>query len=81
METSAARFVAGTGLLPRAENVRQEKPLAFMVFTHNDSEVDYLVFFEENEARDNAMEQEESADAPENSWPVYALWASEWPLV
>ncbi len=60
--------------------VRQEKtPPAFMVFCHNEPEQDYMFFGEEREARDYAMEQEEKANAPEDSWPIYALWAAEWP--
>lgn len=64
-----------------SENVRQESPVVFMVFAHQDFETDYMVFPEEREARNYAMEQEERSDAPENSWPVYALWASEWPNI
>jgi hypothetical protein len=62
-----------------SENVRQESPVGFMVFAHESIDVDYMVFPEEREARDYAMEQEEKANAPEDSWPIYALWASEWP--
>jgi len=63
-----------------SDAVRQDKtPVAFMVFCHRDIDHDYMIFPEESEARDYAMEQEEKANAPEDSWPIYALWASEWP--
>lgn len=62
-----------------SENVRQESPVGFMVFAYGSIDVDYMVFPEEREARDYAMDQEEKAKAPEGSWPIYALWASEWP--
>lgn len=62
-----------------SDNVRQESPVGFMVFAHESIDVDYMVFPEEREARDYAMDQEAKANVPEDSWPIYALWASEWP--
>ena len=61
-----------------SENVRQKSPVGFMVFAYEPIDVAYMVFPEEREARHYAMEQEEKANAAENSWPIYALWASEW---
>jgi len=66
-------------IITLSENVLQDEPLSFMVFAYQSMEVDYMVFPEELDARDYAMEQEEKANAPEDSWPIYALWASEWP--
>ncbi len=62
-----------------SENVRQESPVGFMVFAYKSVDFDYVTFDTEHDALDYAMEQEEKANASENSWPIYALWASEWP--
>lgn len=71
--------IVGPRTITLSENVRQEEPLAFMVFAYDDVDADYMVFPEEREALDYAMEQEEKANAAEDSWPIYALWASDWP--
>lgn len=66
-------------MITLSKSVRQQEPVAFMVFTHKSLDFDYMIFFEERDAKDYAMEQEEKADMPEESWPIYALWASDWP--
>ncbi len=80
---SAARGSLHGVVRPRVitltEEVRQDVPLAYMVFCHKDIDHDYMVFPDEREAHDYAMEQEERADMPEGSWPIYALWATKWP--
>ncbi len=65
-------------LITLDENLRQEEPPAFMVFAHESLDVDYMVFPQEREARDYALEQEEKSNSPENSWPIYALWAGRY---
>lgn len=62
-----------------SENVRQENPVGFMVFAHKDIDADYYIFPDYQEAQTYAMEQEEKSNVAEDSWPIYALWASEWP--
>jgi len=79
LEPGSMQPVVGPRTITLSENVRQEIPVAFMVFAPANVEEDYFLFGEEREARDYAMEQEEKANAPEDSWPIYALWASEWP--
>ncbi len=44
-----------------------------------DFEADYMVFPDYHEAQTYAMEQEEKAAAPDDSWKIYALWASDLP--
>lgn len=78
-QTSPQQQVVRPRTVTLSENIWQEKPVAFMVFAHKSIDVDYVVFPEEREARDYAMEQEEKSNAPDDSWPIYALWASEWP--
>lgn len=73
--------MVGPRAITLSENVRQESPVGFMVFAHADMDADYMFFGEERDARNYAMEQEEKANAPEDAWPIYALWASEWPNV
>ena len=58
-----------------ADDVRQDSPMAYMVFCHKDIDHDYLIFPEYHEAQTYAMEQEEKADAPEGSWQIYPLQA------
>ena len=62
-----------------SKNVRQEEPLAFMVFSHEKFNEDFRIFDKENEAMDFAGDQAESAN--ENEWPVYALFATDWKKV
>lgn len=83
--TEAAEVVSGSIhpiVRPRtvelSENVRQESPVGFMVFAYESCDVDYMVFPDEREAKDYAFEQEEKRGTDE-PWPIYALWASEWP--
>lgn len=71
--------VVGPRTIALSENVSQKEPLAFMVFAYDSADTDYTIFTEEVDARDYAMDQEEKANAPEESWPIYALWASDWP--
>ena len=61
------------------EEVRQDVPLAYMVFCHKDIDHDYMVFPDYHEAQSYAMEQEERAEMPEDTYPIYALWATRWP--
>ena len=63
-----------------ASGLYQEKPLAFIVYPYDDSDHDFMLFYEERDAWDYAKEQEEEADVPYGSWEVYALWASDWPI-
>lgn len=59
-----------------SDDVRQEHPLAFLVFAHDD-DPDYQLFIIEKDAIDFAQEQEEKSDAAEGSWLIYPLWASD----
>jgi hypothetical protein len=63
-----------------SESVCHEAPAGFLVFAHKDIDADYMIFPEERDAKTYAFLQEEKANTPEGSWPVYALWASDWPL-
>ena len=58
-------------------DIDQKNPLAFLVFCFNDLDNDYMIFTEETGAKDYAMQQEELADYPEGTWPVYPLYAGE----
>jgi hypothetical protein len=75
-----AQVVATPRLVQLTDAIRQDKnPPAFLVFCYKDIDHDYMIFPDENSARDFAMEQEEKANEPEDSWPIYALWATAWP--
>ena len=58
-------------------DIDQKNPLAFLVFCYNDMDNDYMIFTEETGAKDYAMQQEELADYPEGTWPIYPLYAGE----
>lgn len=71
--------VVGARTVELSDDVRQETPVGFMVFAYEGIDVDYMVFLSEREALDYALDQEERACFADNSWPIYALWASKWP--
>jgi hypothetical protein len=78
MEQATTKSKTRPRVITLTEEVRQDVPLAFMVFCHKDIDHDYMVFPDYHEAQTYAMEQEERADMPEDSCPIYALWATKW---
>jgi hypothetical protein len=61
-----------------SNNVEQETPVAFIVIPFNTAEYGYRLFFTESAAQDYADDQAEISNT--DSWPIYALWATEWPI-
>lgn len=68
-----------------SDDIRLDSPVGFMVFYYKSFEFDYVIKYNEREARDFAHEQAVKAweDMPEGTnipkWPIYGLWATDWP--
>lgn len=68
-----------------SDAIHLDNPVGFLIFYHKNSEFDYTIKYDERSARDFASEQaeyawqdmEEGTEMPE--WPIYALWAADWP--
>ena len=58
------------------DDIKQDEPLAFLVFPYHSFDNDYFVFMDKIDARTYAMQQEELSNTEENTWPIYALWAT-----
>ena len=73
-------------LIPVSKAVDASKPAAFLVFYHSSTLYDYevkfserdAISFAESQAEEKWMEMPEGSEMP--SWPIYALWPSDWPL-
>ena len=56
------------------DEVRQEEPAAWLVFTHDQDVYEYQVFGTREDASVFAWQQ--TQESGEADWPMYPLWAS-----
>jgi len=56
------------------DEIRDEEPVGYLVFCHDQTVYEYKVFADDREAKTFAENQRDSSDAGE--WPIYPLYAT-----